>query len=148
MVLIVSLLLALVPLLGVVWIVVSGTITTVDGLFMSLILLAMSGILGLNALYELRKRRMGGYPVALASAMAISAAGELVHKGKIESVEFYESNVGQPNKSIVQLLLAPSSLQMLVFEGDLRNALPVGQRVEIISRKRTGYNELLNVSYS
>jgi hypothetical protein len=145
MVLIISLLLALVPLLGVLWIILYGTITTVDGLFMSLILLAMSGILGLNALYEMRKRKPGAVPQALAAA---SASGELVHKGKIESVEFYESNVGQPNKSIVQLLLAPSSLQMLVFEGDLRNALPVGQRVEIISRKRSGYNELLNVSYS
>jgi hypothetical protein len=113
---------------------------------MSLILLAMSGILGLNALYELRKRKPGAVPQS--SVSAVSASGELVHKGKIESVEFYESNVGQPNKSIVQLLLAPSSLQMLVFEGDLRNALPVGQRVEIISRKRSGYNELLNVSYS
>jgi len=35
MVLLVSLVLALIPLLGIVWIVLFGSITTVDGLFMS-----------------------------------------------------------------------------------------------------------------
>ena len=56
MMLILSLLLALVPLLGIAWILMKGLVTTVDGLFMSLILLAMSGIVGLNVLLELRKR--------------------------------------------------------------------------------------------
>ena len=59
MMLVISVLLALVPLLGVAWIVLNGSITTVDGLFMSLILLAMSGIVGLNVLIELRKGRTG-----------------------------------------------------------------------------------------
>ena len=145
MVLLLSLFLALIPLLGIVWIVVSGTLTTVDGLFMSLILLAMSGILGLNALYELRKGKSG--TAAPAKQPERTVAGGLVQKGKVESVEFYESHVGQPNKSIVKLGL-PSSSQLLVFEGDMRNALPVGQRVEITFRRHSGYNELLNVSYS
>jgi len=147
MVLLISALLALVPLLGIAWILISGTLTTVDGLFMSLILLAMSGILGLNALYELRKSRPGGGgPRPLTASGKVS--GGLVQRGKVESVEFYESHVGQPNKSIVKLWQTPSSSQMLVFEGDMRNALPVGQRVEITFRKQSGYNELLNVSYS
>ena len=47
--LIVSVVLGLIPLAGVVWVLVSGTITTVDGLFTSLILLTLSGILFLNA---------------------------------------------------------------------------------------------------
>jgi len=147
MVLLVSLLLALIPLLGIAWVVISGTLFTVDGLFMSLILLAMSSILGLNALYELRKSRSGG-PQGTQTPPRTVAGGGLVQKGKVESVEFYESHVGQPNKSIVRLLQAPSSFQMLVFEGDMRNALPVGQRVEITFRKQSGHNELLNVSYS
>jgi len=146
MALLISLVLALVPLLGVVWILLSGTLTTVDGLFMSLILLAMSGILGLNALYELRKVRTAGPQPGQMPARAV--AGGLVQKGKVESVEFYESHVGQPNKSIVKLWQAPSSSQLLVFEGDMRNALPVGQRVEITFRKQSDYNQLLNVSYS
>ena len=41
MMLFISLLLSLLPLLGIVWIVIYGSITTVDGLFMTLILLAM-----------------------------------------------------------------------------------------------------------
>ena len=50
MTLLILLVLAGIPLLGVVWIAVYGSLTTVDGLFMSLILLAMSGILGATAL--------------------------------------------------------------------------------------------------
>ena len=146
MILLVSLFLALIPLLGIVWILLSGTLTTVDGLFMSLILLAMSGILGLSAFFELRKKRTGGASRGQLPARAV--AGGLVQKGKVESVEFYESHVGQPNKSIVKLWQTPSTSQLMVFEGDLRNALPVGQRVEITFRRQSGYNELLNVSYS
>ena len=56
MMLVLSLILALVPLLGVVWIVLKASVTTVDGLFMSLILLTLSGILFLNAYMELRGR--------------------------------------------------------------------------------------------
>ena len=55
MVLVISLFLALIPLLGIGYIVFFGSPTTVDGLFMSLILLSISGILGLNVLIELRK---------------------------------------------------------------------------------------------
>ena len=47
--LLISLLLAVLPVLGVVWIAVSGWLPTVDGLFLSLILLAMSGVFLLNA---------------------------------------------------------------------------------------------------
>ena len=59
MVLVLLLALAAVPLLGVLWIALYGSLTTVDGLFMSLILLAMSGILGPTALFELRRRGSG-----------------------------------------------------------------------------------------
>ena len=45
-----------VPLAGIAWIIVAGSITTVDGLFMSLILLSLSGISLLNVLWELRDR--------------------------------------------------------------------------------------------
>jgi hypothetical protein len=46
----------LVPLAGIVWIIVAGSITTVDGLFMSLILLSLSGISFLNVFWEMRDR--------------------------------------------------------------------------------------------
>ena len=40
-----------------------------------------------------------------------------------------------------------NSSQMLVLEGDVRNALPVGQRVEITMRKQGAQNVIANVSY-
>lgn len=54
--LVLQVLLGIVPLLGIVWILVSGTIATVDGLFTSLILLTLSGILMLNPMLEARAR--------------------------------------------------------------------------------------------
>ena len=54
MMLLVSVVLGILPLLGIVWTVMNGTITTVDGLFMSLILLTLSGLFFLNAFWECR----------------------------------------------------------------------------------------------
>ena len=51
-----SILLALIPLAGIAWILLRGSITTVDGLFQSLILLSISGIFLLNVFWELRER--------------------------------------------------------------------------------------------
>jgi hypothetical protein len=56
MMLVLSILLGMVPLLGIARIVINGTITTVDGIFMSLIMLALSGILFLNVYLEARKK--------------------------------------------------------------------------------------------
>ena len=58
--LLISILLGLIPLAGIGWIVVSGTITTVDGLFESLIMLSISGIFFLNVFWELRDRGLLG----------------------------------------------------------------------------------------
>jgi hypothetical protein len=55
LVVLLSILLGIIPLLGIVWIFMSHTLTTVDGLFMSLILLALSGIFFFNALLEFRR---------------------------------------------------------------------------------------------
>jgi uncharacterized membrane protein len=60
--LLISLLLSIIPLAGIAWILVAGSITTVDGLFMSLILLTLSGIFFLNVFWELRDR---GFPAFL-----------------------------------------------------------------------------------
>jgi len=80
----------------------------------------------------------------------VAAQGGLVQRGRVEKVDFFESNVGQPNKSIVVLSNGSSAAtpQTLVFEGDMRNALPTGRKVEITFRKASGYNVLVNVSYS
>ncbi len=58
MMLAVSLVLGILPLLGVVWTLMNGMITTVDGLFMSLILLTLSAVFLLNAYWEMRDMGM------------------------------------------------------------------------------------------
>jgi len=70
MILVLSLVLAVLPLAGVAWIFASGMITlspfscTVDGLFMSLILLALSGCFLLNAYWEARDHGLLGKKAA------------------------------------------------------------------------------------
>jgi hypothetical protein len=54
--LLISILFGIVPLAGIAWILIAGAITTVDGVFMSLILLTLSGVFFLNAFLELRDR--------------------------------------------------------------------------------------------
>lgn len=54
--LLISILLSIVPLAGIVWILLAGAVTTVDGLFMSLILLTLSGVFLLNGFLDLRDR--------------------------------------------------------------------------------------------
>jgi len=67
MILVLCLVLGVVPLLGVAWIFASGMITvvppsaTVDGLFMSLILLMLSGCFFLNAFWEARDQGFLGF---------------------------------------------------------------------------------------
>jgi uncharacterized membrane protein len=69
--LLISLLLGLLPLAGIAWIIVAGSITSVDGLFMSLILLTLSGIFFLNVFLELRDHGLlGKHKTAPAKATA------------------------------------------------------------------------------
>jgi hypothetical protein len=152
MTLLILLVLTLLPLFGVAYIVFYGSPTTVDGLFISLILLAIAGIVGMNALYELRKGKGGAASKGSSATRSATrtSSGGVVRRGKVQEVVFFESNVGQPNKSIVTLSDgSAASSQMLVLEGDARNALPVGRSVEITLRKDGGQNVnvLVNVSY-
>jgi hypothetical protein len=152
MVLVTSLFLALIPLLGIVYIVLFGSLTTVDGLFMSLILLSISAILGLNALIELRKGKAAFTPKGSApvtrSTGRVADGSQVKARGTVKEVVFFESNVGQPNKSIVTLSGDGGTPQTLALEGDMRNALPVGQTLEITLRKEAGKNVLLDVGHA
>lgn len=60
--LLISIVLALIPLVGIAWIAVSGTLTTVDGLFESLIMLSLSAVFFLNAFWELRGKNKPSGP--------------------------------------------------------------------------------------
>jgi hypothetical protein len=77
MMLAISLVLGILPLLGVVGTLMNGMITTVDGLFMSLILLTLSGVFLLNAYWEMRDmgliaKKKAAVPVAKAPAAKAS----------------------------------------------------------------------------
>lgn len=84
MILVLSLVLALVPLAGVVWMFASGMISiappsaTVDGLFMSLILLTVSACFLLNSYWEARDKGLLAFgnkkKAALVPASAPSVA--------------------------------------------------------------------------
>lgn len=74
--LLISIVLGLLPLAGIAWIVVAGSITSVDGLFMSLILLTLSGIFFLNVLWELRDRGFLGKGKAASAKPAPTAEKE------------------------------------------------------------------------
>ena len=74
MMLALSLVLGILPLLGVVWTLMNGMITTVDGLFMSLILLTLSAVFMLNAYLEMRDSGMIGKKKAVVPAPKPPAA--------------------------------------------------------------------------
>jgi hypothetical protein len=74
MILILSLVLAILPLLGIVWTLMNGLITTVDGLFITLILLTLSGVFTLNAYWEMRDSGMLPKKKAAAPATKAPAA--------------------------------------------------------------------------
>jgi hypothetical protein len=152
MLLIVSVILTLLPLLGIAWFLVSGNLTTVDGLFMSLILLTISGVFAMNAFWEFQRQRRRAVFIKQARAAGLfpltaTSNGGQVLRGRIESVEFFEAHVGQPNKSVVTLWSGGDS-KLLVLEGDMRNRLPAGKKVELICRDENGVKTLVSADYS
>jgi uncharacterized membrane protein len=52
----ISVVFCIAPLAGIAWIIFAGSITTVDGLFMSLILLSLGGVFLLNMFWEMQDR--------------------------------------------------------------------------------------------
>jgi hypothetical protein len=80
MMLVVSVVLGIVPLLGIAWIVLRGNVGTVDGIFMSLILLPLSGILFLNAFLDMRGRLKARTGTKTA-ASPLAATGKITTPG-------------------------------------------------------------------
>jgi hypothetical protein len=68
MMLALSLVLGMLSLLGVVWTLIDVRFTTVDGLFMTLILLTLSGVFMLNAYWEMRDSGIVGKKKAVVPA--------------------------------------------------------------------------------
>jgi hypothetical protein len=71
MLLIISIVFGLLPLAGIGFMAAGGYLFTVDGLFMTLILLALSGVFLMNAGHEMRKKRK---PAVAGKAVAQKAS--------------------------------------------------------------------------
>ncbi|HXE90173.1 MAG TPA: hypothetical protein VNK82_04330 [Terriglobales bacterium] len=159
--LIISILLAVLPLIMAGFLLATVERVTVDGLFTSLILVTISGIFGLNAFLDLRQKgllpgRPGGKRkeeagtttparAAIAAPVPMAAAAEGTHtiRARVENVLYFEAPVGQPNKSLVTLVRDGAGHEQMIFAGDVRNALPKGKRMEIKFRAAGEYNTLL-----
>jgi len=164
-VLLISILLALLPLVGIAWFLITTPGLTVDNLFTTLILLGISSIFGINVLIELYKRGLlpflkpkleaagvAGYATSakgLGAVALASANGVLREKCFIQSVDFYEASVGQHDKSVV--MLRPDGAKadkMVVFLGDVRNALQPGTKAVITYRAEQEGHALLSRDYA
>ncbi len=149
-----SMLLATLPLAGIAFLFWANPAITVDNLFTSLILLTISGIFGINILLELKengwrpplgKRAARGH-AATGRAM-VTVDGTVVESGVVDSVGYFESGVGKPNRFVLTLRDDGNQPRMLVFYGDLRDQFPVGRRVAITYRREPEANTLLERRY-
>ena len=105
----------------------------------------MSGIVGLNVLIELRKQGSGKAKLCdgnLDRSPAGSGNGE-----RCRAFSSTNPAWASPTSPIVTLSDGAASSNLLVLEGDMRNALPVGQKVEVTFRKESGHNVLVDVDY-
>ncbi len=139
-------LLALVPILGIAYIVLSGSLFTVDGLFMIIILLTISGVFGLGAMLELRGMKMAtAEGTAVAVMLPGAAQPTVVEKGTVLDLQFFESSVGMPNKTIVEFKPdGAKDSRLVTFVGNVRDQLPVGSRVKLNYRNDPEGNVLLS----
>lgn len=146
MLLLLSMILAVLPLAGIAALLWVNPALTVDNLFISLILLTISGVFGINVLLELRDR---GFPlpflrkkadtrvvaVGAGKAYVVMPSGEARDSGVVEHVAYYESGIGRSNRCVVTLRDgAGLSPRMLVFKGDVRDQFPLGGRVTVTYR--------------
>ena len=154
MLLLLSMILAVLPLLGIAAMIYVNPELTVDNLFMSLILLTISGIFGINVLLELRdrglpmpllgkKREPGMVAVSAGRAYVVMPTGEVKESGVVENVAYYESGIGYTNRCLVTLRDGAGP-RMLVFKGDVRDQFPVGGRVTVTYRSTEEGADLLD----
>lgn len=150
MLLLVSMILAALPLVGIAALIWTSPELTVDNLFTSLMLLTISGLFGLNVLIELRER---GLPLPFLGKKAASGAGthrkvvvmpsgKIKDRGLVEHVAYFESGIGHTNRSVVTLRNGTAP-RLLVFKGDVRDQFPLGRQVEVMYSEDKEGSDLL-----
>lgn len=152
-----SFLLGLLPLLGIAFMLYNGWLETVDGLFMSLILLTLSGVFFLDVFLDLRRRGLvplPGWAQAPAPATSAASAGNVSGapraraalmvaagpaldgaqrvSGILESVKYYEAPIGTSDRTVALLQESADAVRMLIFAGDVRPKLLAGRRVTLV----------------
>ena len=136
----ISTLLAIIPLAGVVYIATSDMLFTVDGLFMILMLLGISSVFGLNATLEARDLGLIPFlkPATAKGGAAVTGAlppGVHIQTGTIRELHFFESHVGEQNKTVVEFVPDDTGASRYIsFIGNVKDQLPVGARVRITYR--------------
>jgi len=140
--------LAFLPILGVAFIVLSGSLFTVDGLFMIIILLTISGVFGLEALLEMKGGRLvttdGSTGARVFAGSGASQAVVTTEKGLVRDLQFFEASVGAVNKTIVEFQPdGAKSARLVTFIGNVRDQLPVGAKVRVSYRTEPEGNVLL-----
>lgn len=161
-----SLALTTLPLLGIAYIILSSSslsaLLTVDNLFTAIMLGTMSAIFGIDVLLALKEngwrpplgkwRPARAASASTASGMVLTRSGAFLESGVVDSVSYFESTIGQPNRLVLTLrdnqgADKEAQPRVLVFHGDLRDQFPVGRRVAITYRKEDEANTLLQRRY-
>lgn len=147
-------LLTIAPLAGVAWIIFRTSIFTVDSLFTILILLTISGVFSIDLLLEFYHRFLKGAgaapaaPKRIAAAPAVAAGETRSETGVVHNIQYFEAAVGVPNKSLVTFTPdGASSSYVLVFCGNVRSQLRIGQRHQLTYRAAPACNTLLSWDY-
>ncbi len=154
LVLLVSVILAILPLAGIAALIWVEPALTVGNLFTSLMLLTISGLFGLNVLVELGERRRvkkagfppfpkagkGGTPTS--GKVVVMPPGKMKERGVVEQVAYFESRVGHSNRSVVTLRNGTGP-RLLVFKGDVRDQFPLGRQVEVVYSEDKEGSDLL-----
>ena len=149
-----ALLLTTAPLAGVGWILLRTSIFTVDSLFTILILLTMSGVFSLDLLLEFYHRFLKGagapakqLPVT-APPSGVAAGETRTEVGTVQSIQYFEAAVGQPNKSLVAFCPdGASSAYLLTLCGNVQSQLQTGRRLQLTYRTAADCHTLLSWNY-
>lgn len=147
--------LAILPLAGIAYVVVTQTLFTVDGLFMILMFGGISATFGIVAFMEAYGMGLVPFLPKPEAKPATNAKGTpavapqdlygiFVASGTVRDLRFFEASVGDTNKTLVEFVEDGSSTPRFVtFIGNVRDQLPIGTRVRITYRAEPEGNTLL-----
>src|SRR4029077_7670514 len=118
MMLVISIVMGIVPLLGIAWTIATAKDTTVDGLFMSLILLTLSAVFLLNAFWELRDRGSLAFLDKKKVAAAVTPAATPKGTTQVTTKETPKATAPAASASAAPAKVAPQNQDPKPEEGE------------------------------